>query len=138
MTASTVALPASAAHLIAKPYEASFMATPMTAAVATTSLDDIGDIIEMGYLPGNCTLLGYLVQAGALAASALAYKIQLAGADSVTGITTGGGGAAAAALFWLTAPLVLTVVSKVTFQVTTAGVTPAAGNLSITPMIVNG
>lgn len=137
MTASTVAVAASAAHLIPKPYEVGLVAQPMTVSVATTSLDDVGDIIEMGFLPANCTLLGFLVHASSLAASALVYKIQVAAVDSVTGITTGGTGAAAGALFVLSAPLVLTAVSKVTYQVTTVATTPAAGTLSITPLFSN-
>jgi hypothetical protein len=137
MTASTVALPASAAHLVAKPYEASFMATPMTQPVATTSLDDIADTIEMGYIPGNSVLLGYYVMSSALAASALVYKIQVAGVDSVTGITTGGLNAAAGAQFLLTAPLVIAALSKVTVVVSTVATTPAAGTLTIVPLLVN-
>jgi hypothetical protein len=138
MAASTVALPASAAHLIPKPYEVGLVAQPMTQPVATTSLDDVGDIIEMGYLPANSTILGFLVHATSLAASALVYKIQVAGVDSVTGITTGGTGTAAGALFVLSTPLALTAVSKVTYQVTTVATTPAAGTLSITPLMTNG
>jgi hypothetical protein len=137
MAASTVALPASAAHLIPKPYEASFMGTPLTAALATTSMDDVADTVELGYIPANTTLLGYFVQAGALAASALVYKIQVAGVDSVTGITTGGAGAAAGALFLLSAPLPITTPSKVSYVVTTVATTPAAGNLSVTPLLAN-
>jgi hypothetical protein len=138
MAAITVALPSSAAHLVPKPYEASLMATAMTQPIATTSLDDIGDIVEMGFLPANSTLLGYYVMATSLAASALIYKIQVAGADSVTGITTGGTGAAAAAQFLLTAPLAITALSKVQYVVTTVATTPAAGTLTIIPLLING
>lgn len=136
MAASTVALSASAAHLIPKPYEAGVVMTPMSATIATTSLDDVGDIVELGYLPGNCTVFGVLIQTASLAASALVYKIQIAGVDFVTSVTTGSG--AGAAWWFANAPLVLTVASKVTFQVTTVATTPAAGLFNCTPMYSNG
>jgi len=135
MAVETVAVAASAAHLIPKPYNAGLVAFPMTAAIATTSLDDVGDIVELGYLPANCTVLGVIIQSASLAASALVVKIQIAGADFVTGITTAvaGGGAA----FYPAAPLALTAVSKVTLNITTAAVTPAAGSFTCTPVYVN-
>lgn len=141
MAASTVALAASAAHLVPKPYEASFMATTFSATLATTSLDDIGDIVELGYLPGNCQLLGFLVQTASLAASALIYKIQVNAVDIVTAIGTGNGGASASALFWITAaPLAIAggASQKVQFVVTTAAVTPAAGLFNLTAIYING
>jgi len=136
MTASTVAVAASAAHQIPKPYETGVCMNPMTVSVATTSLDDVGDIIELGYLPANCTVFGVLIQTTSLAASALVYKIQIAGADFVTSITTGSG--AGAAFWFATAPLVLTAVSKVQFVITTVATTPAAGTLTVTPIYSNG
>jgi hypothetical protein len=140
MAASTVSLPASAAHLVPKPYEASFMATTMTATLATTSLDDVGDTVEMGYLPGNCAVLGFLIQTASLAASALIYKIQVNGVDIVTTIGTGNGGAAASAIFWITTgPLVIPggAPQKVQIVVTTVATTPAAGVFNLTPLYIN-
>ena len=135
MTASTVSVAASAAHLIPKPYETGLCMTPMTATIATTSLDDVGDIVELGYLPANCTVFGVLIQTASLAASALVYKIQIAGVDFVTSVTTGSG--AGAAWWFANAPLVLTAVSKVTFQVTTVATTPAAGLFNCSPLYAN-
>jgi len=137
MTASTVALAASAAHLVSKPYETGFFGTPMTASIATTSLDDVADTVELGYVPGNCTVLGVLVQATSMAASALVVKIQINGVDFVTGITTlvAGGGA----LFFPNAPLAIAggPAQKVAMLVTTVATTPAAGTLTVTPILVN-
>lgn len=136
MAASTVALPASAAHLVPKPYETGVIMTPMTATLATTSLDDVGDIVELGYLPANCTVFGVLIQTASLAASALVYKIQIAGVDFVTSVTTGSG--AGAAWWFANAPLVLTAVSKVQLVITTVATTPAAGLFNCTPIWSNG
>lgn len=137
MAASTVALPGSAAHLVPKGYEMGIFGNPFTQPIATTSLDDVGDTVEMGYIPGNCTVLGFLVQATAMAASGLVVKIQVNGNDVVTGITTlvAGGGA----LFFPNAPLAIAggVAQKVQSVVTTAATTPAAGTLNITPILVN-
>lgn len=136
MTASTVAVAASAAHLIPKGYEVGMASITYTASIATTSLDDVGDIVELGYLPANCTVLGFLVQTASLAASALVYKIQVAGSDVVTSITTGSGAGGA---LWVvpTAPLVLTAVSKVQINITTVATTPAAGVFNLTALYAN-
>lgn len=141
MAASTVALPSGAAHLVPKPYEASFMATTFSTTLATTSMDDIGDTVELGYLPGNCQLLGFLIQTASLAASGLVYKLQVNGVDIVTAIGTGNAGAAASALFWITgAPLAIAggVSQKVQYVVTTVAVTPTAGLFNVTPIFING
>ncbi len=138
MTASTVAVAASAAHLIPKGYEMGLAGTTFTASIATTSLDDVGDIVELGYLPANCAILGFIIQTQSLAASALVYKIQVAGSDVITGITTGGAGASAAAFSLIpAAPLVLTAVSKVQINITTVATTPAAGVFNLTPIFIN-
>lgn len=138
MTASTVAIAANAIHNIQKPYAAGLVGIPMTVALATTSMDDIADTVELGYLPANCTVLGFIVQCASLAASGLIYKIQVAGVDAVTGIGTGNAGAAAASVNYIPGgPLALTAVSKVTYVVTTVATTPAAGSFTVTPIYVN-
>lgn len=140
MTASTVALAANAIHNVPKPYSAGLVGTPLTAAIATTSLDDVGDTVELGYLPGNCTVLGFLIQTASLAASALVYKIQVNGADVITGITTGGGGSSAGATSWIPgAPLAIPngAPQKVQIVITTVATTPAAGTFYLTPIYVN-
>lgn len=137
MTASTIALPASAAHLVPKGYEMGIFGTPMTASIATTSIDEVNDSVELGYIPGNCIVLGVLVQATSMAASGLVIKIQINGSDFVTGITTlvAGGGA----LFFPNAPLAIAggAPQKLAYIVTTQATTPAAGTLSVTPILVN-
>jgi hypothetical protein len=135
MTASTVTVAGALAHRIPKPYEAGLVSHTMTAAIATTSLDDVSDTVEMGYVPANCKLMGFFVQTGSLAASALVYKIQVAGVDFITGITTGSG--AGGALWLASAPLDIAVVSKVTVVITTVATTPAAATLSITAIYAN-
>lgn len=140
MAASTVALPASAAHLVPKGYEMGIFGTPMTQPIATTSLDDVGDTVELGYVPGNCAILGFLIQSTSLAASALVYKIQVNAVDVVTGITTGGAGASAGALSMIVgAPLAIAggVAQKVQMVITTVATTPAAGTINVTPLLVN-
>ena len=141
MAASTVALPASAAHLVPTPYEAGLMGVTFTASIATTSLDDVGDIVELGYLPGNCAVLGFLIQTTSLAASALVYKIQVNGVDIITTLSTGGGGASAASVNWIAAaPLVIPggAPQKVQIVITTVATTPAAGTFNLTPLFING
>jgi hypothetical protein len=140
MAASTVALPASAAHLVPKGYEMGIFGTPMVQPIATTSLDDVGDTVELGFVPGNCTILGFVIQATALAASALVYKIQVNGNDVVTTLTVGGTNAAGGSLVIIpSAPLAIAggVAQKVQMVVTTVATTPAAGSISVTPIMVN-
>ena len=141
MTASTVAVAASAAHQCPKPYETGLQAPIFTASIATTSLDDVGDIVELGYIPENMTVIGFVVSTASLAASALVYKIQfVAGGtttDIVTSITTGSGTGSA---FWgiSPAPIVTTARTKVQINVTTVATTPAAGVFNLIPIMANG
>lgn len=141
MTASTVAVAASASHQCPKPYETGLQAPVFTAAIATTSVDDVGDIVELGYLPENVTVVGFIVSTASLAASALVYKIQfVAGGtttDIVTSVTTGSGAGAA---FWgvSPAPVTTTARTKVQINITTVATTPAAGTFNLIPICVNG
>jgi hypothetical protein len=136
MTAATVALPASAAHLVPKSYETGLMGYTFTASIATTSLDDVGDIVELGYVPENCTVVGFIISTASLAASALVYKITVGSTDAITGITTGSGAGSA---FWgvSPAPLVITARSKVQINITTVATTPAAGVFNLTVLCTN-
>jgi len=137
MTASTVALPASAIHQIPKAYEVGLMGYTFSAAIATTSLDDVGDIVELGYVPENTTVIGFIISTASLAASALVYKITIGATDAITGITTGSGAGSA---FWgvSPAPLVITTRSKVQINITTVATTPAAGTFNLTVLCNNG
>lgn len=140
MTASTVAVAASAAHLCPKPYETGMQGTTFTASIATTSLDDVGDIVELGYIPENVTVLGFIISTASLAASALVYKIQLVGASTVDAITTVTTGSGAGSAFWgvSPAPIVTTQRTKVQINVTTVATTPAAGVFNLTVVMANG
>jgi len=139
VTAATVAVANSAAHLVPKPYEAGSVSYTFSATIATTSLDDVGDIVELGYIPENVTVIGFIVSTASLAASALVYKIQLVGAstvDAITGVTTGSGAGSA---FWgiSPAPVVTAVRTKVQINITTVATTPAAGLFNLTVMCTN-
>lgn len=140
MTASTVAVAASAAHLCPKPYETGMQGTTFTASVATTSLDDVGDIVELGYIPANVTVLGFIISTASLAASALVYKIQLVGATTVDAIATVTTGSGAGSAFWgvSPAPITTTQVTKVQINITTVATTPAAGVFNLTVVMANG
>lgn len=137
MTASTVAVAASAAHLVPKGYEIGLAGLLFTAAIATTSLDDIGDIVELGYLPANCTVVGFIVNATDMdsGSAALAYKLTLGATDVVTGITTG---QSAASAFFGCVPQVLTAVTKLQVNITTVSATAVAGTLNVVALYLNG
>lgn len=136
MTAATVAVAASAAHQIPKPYSAGLVGVLFTASIATTSLDDVGDIVELGYLPANCTIVGAIVNATDMdtGSAALIYKITVGSTDIVAGITTG---QSAASAFFGCVPLALTAVTKVQINVTTVAATAAAGTLNVTILYLN-
>src|SRR6185503_14132809 len=121
MTAATVAVAASAAHQIPKPFSAGLVAITFTAAMATTQLDDVGDITELGYLPANCTVIGFIVNATDM--------------DIGTGITTG---QSAGTAFFGCTPTALTAVTKLQVNITTVSATAAAGTLNVTALYING
>jgi len=136
MTAATVAVAASAIHQVPKPYSAGLIAIPYSATIATTSLDDVGDIVELGYVPENVTVVGFIISTASLAASALVYKITIGSTDAITGVTTGSGAGSA---FWgvSPAPLAITTRSKIQINITTVATTPAAGLFNLTVLCVN-
>lgn len=140
MAASTVTVSPFTAHLVPKPYESGVQGSIFTASIATTSLDDVGDIVELGYIPENATVIGFIVSTASLAASALVYKVQLVGAstvDAITGVTTGSGAGSA---FWgvSPAPITTTQRTKVQINITTVATTPAAGVFNLTVLMANG
>lgn len=136
MTAATVAVAASAAHLVPKPYSAGLVAIPFTATMATTQLDDVGDITELGYLPENCTVIGFIITATDMdtGTPALAYKLTAGSTDLVTGITTG---QSAASAFFGCTPTALTARTKLQVNITTVSATAAAGTLYVTALVIN-
>jgi len=137
MTAATVAVAASAAHQVPKPYAAGLVALPFTAAMATTQLDDVGDITELGYLPANCTVIGFIVTATDMdtGTPALVYKLTAGSTDLVTGITTG---QSAGTAFFGCTPTALTAVTKLQVNITTVSATAAAGTLNVVALYING
>ncbi len=137
MTAATVAVAASAAHQVPKPYATGFVGLLFTAAMATTQLDDVGDITELGYLPANCTVVGFIVTATDMdtGTPALVYKLTAGSTDLVTGITTG---QSAASAFFGCTPTALTAVTKLQVNITTVSATAAAGTLNVVALYING
>lgn len=137
MTAATVAVAASTAHLIPKPYSAGDFSVTFTASLATTQLDDVGDITELGYLPANCTVVGAIVTATDMdsGSAALAYKITIGSTDVVTGVTVGQTATTTAFSF---SPLTLTAVTKAQINITTVAATAVAGTLTVVFRCING
>lgn len=111
-----------------------------TTEVATTSIDEVGDIINMGYLPTGVTLLGFIIFADDLDSNGtptLAYKISVGATDVKTLVTIG---QAATGLthtissFVGVEPLAITAESLVKVTITTVSATPVAGTLCFTPV----
>lgn len=136
MTAATVALSAAAIHQVPKPYSSGLVGVYMTQAIATTSLDDVGDIVELGYLPENCTVVGFMVSATDMdtGSAALVFKLTLGAVDVVTGLTNGQAGTSTVNAC---VPQVLTARTKLQMNVTVVAATAAAGTVYVTALYVN-
>jgi hypothetical protein len=137
MAVETVSVAASAAHRLPKPFSAGFVGHRMTTSLATTSLDDVGDIVEIGYLPANVTLWGYIVSSGALDTNGtplLTAKLTVGATDTVTGITSLRAGTAT---FFPCAPLTTTAVTKVQINVTAVAATGVAGTVEVLALYQN-
>ena len=134
MTASTVSVAASAKKVLRKLSGVGLTGHPLTAAVATTSIDEQDDIVELGYVPQGVTVVGFIVKTTDLdtaGSPALVFKLLLGSTDLVTGITagqTGGTGVYGCTPTTTTAPTV------VSMKVTTAAGTAASGTVYVTPM----
>jgi hypothetical protein len=137
MTASTVAVAASAAHQIPKGYEMGFAGLRFTVSMATTSLDDVGDIVELGYLPANCTVVGFIVSSTDMdtnASPTATGKLTLGSTDVVTGIADQKAGTST---FYACSPQALTAVTKLQWNQTAVSATAAAGTLDVTALYIN-
>lgn len=137
MTAATVALAASAIHNVSKPYSAGLVGLLFTATMATTQIDDVGDITELGYVPENCTVVGFIVSATDMDTNGtplLVGKLTLGAVDVVTAIADGKTGTSA---FYACVPQVLTVRTKLQWNTTAVAATAAAGTLYVTALYVN-
>lgn len=108
--------------------------------LATTSIDEANDTINIGYLPPNIKLVGFFVGSDDIdSATGLVWKIQAAGVDVHTGITIGQ--AASISTNTLTQfvgikPLSITADTLISIVVTTAATTPVAGDIWIQPLYV--
>lgn len=137
MTASTVAVSAFAAHQIPKPYETGMGNIRFTVSMATTSLDDVGDIVELGYLPANCTIVGAIVSSTDMdtnVSPTATGKLTAGATDIITGIADQKNGTSA---FYACSPLALTAVTKLVWNQTAVSATPAAGTLDVTILYIN-
>lgn len=137
MTAATVAVAASAIHQVPKPYSTGLVGVPFTAAMATTQIDDVSDITELGYLPENCTVVGFIVSATDMDTNGtplLVGKLTLGSTDVVTGIADGKTGTST---FYGCVPQILTARTKLQWNTTAVAATAAAGTLYVTALYIN-
>lgn len=99
----------------------------------TTGQLELADVLNLGYLPAGCTLLGFLVYIDDIdSATTLVWKLSVGGTDVSTGNTDGrtAGGA-----IKVIEPRTLTATDLVTFTVTTAP-TAVAGTLYVIPLYI--
>jgi hypothetical protein len=104
----------------------SFM-VPFTVSYSTTQ-NESADVMELGYLPANCTVYGCIYTPSAMAASALVHKITIGTTDVITGLT---GAVLGTSSFQGWAPMALTAKTLAKVTSTTAATTPAAGTLTV-------
>jgi hypothetical protein len=137
MTAATVAVAASAAHQVPKPYATGLVGLRFTVAIATTSIDDVGDIVELGYLPANCTVVGFIVSSTDMDTNVTPLavgKLTLGATDVVTAIADMKAGTST---FYACSPQALTAVTKLQWNTTAVAATAAAGTLDVTALYIN-
>ena len=137
MTAATVTVAASAAHLIPKPYSAGLIVIPFSVSMATTSLDDVGDIVELGYLPANVTVIGFTVSSTDMDTNGTPLavgKLTLGSTDLVTAIADQKAGTST---YYACAPTTLAAVTKLQWNQTAVAATAAAGTLQVLAHCIN-
>ena len=107
--------------------------------LATTQLE-LADVINMGYLPGGVTCIGFVAFADDLdSGTALVWKISIGATDVKTGITIGQAPAVSThslTQFLAIDPITTTAPALVSVTVTTAAGTAAAGTLALTPIYI--
>lgn len=111
------------------PYElpAGLFIVPLSAAFSTTN-NELNDVMEMGYVPANVTIHGFIYSPTDMDSNvspALVHKITV-GTDLATGLT---GAQTGAKSFVGCVPTTVTAKTKVTVTSTTAAATGAAGTL---------
>lgn len=114
---------------------------PWTYELATTSIDENNDAVNMGYLPAGVTLLGFIPYADDLdSATGLVWKITVGSTDVKTGITIGQASALSThtlTQFLSIDPYTTTAKTLVKITFTTAATTPVAGTIVLTPVYVS-
>lgn len=136
MAGETTSLPASAAFQAPKAYEAGCVAYYYTQPFSTTQ-NELNDVMEMGWLPPNVTVVGYLASATDMdtnVSPAAVHKITIGSTDVATGLTVAQAGTSASGAI---TPQVLTAKTLVKVQTTTAAATAAAGTFYLTLLCVN-
>jgi hypothetical protein len=108
--------------------------------LATTSIDENNDAVQMGYLPAAVTLVGFFAYVDDVDSStALVWKITVGSTDVKTGITIGQATALSThslTQFLAIDPYTTTAETLVTVTFTTAAGTPVAGTIVLTPVYV--
>jgi hypothetical protein len=106
--------------------------------LATTSIDEAADAVNMGYLPAGVTLIGFFAYLDDVDSSTgLVWKITVGSTDARTGMTIGQADAKVThtlTQFLAIDPYVTTDPTLVKFVVTTPATTPVAGTLVLTPV----
>jgi len=101
---------------------------PFTVAYATGQLE-ANDVMELGYLPANCTVYGFLYSPTDMdtnVSPAMVQKVTLGSTDVATGLT---GGQSGAKTFVGITPVTITANTLAKVTTTTAPGTAAAGTL---------
>lgn len=130
MAGETQVLAAAARGVGKKVPFAALVGNPWLIPYLTTELE-LADVKEVGYLPAGVTLLGFFYCPDALAASALVQKITVGATDVLTGLI---GAVLGTKTLQLITPIVIADKTLVKVTCTTAAVTPAAGNIWLTPI----
>lgn len=107
-------------------YDGAFK-VPFSVAYSTTQ-NETNDVMELGYLPANCTVVGFTFAPTAMAASALVHKVTIGSTDVATGLVAGVLGTPT---YVPIAPIALTAKTLAKVTSTTAATTPAAGTLKV-------
>lgn len=95
----------------------------------------LNDVTEIGYVPANTTLIGFIYAPTDLdEGAALVQKITVGSTDVATGLTGGQGGTAS---FVAIRPVTVTTDTLVKVTSTTAAATGAAGTLHLTALYSN-
>jgi Cdc6-like AAA superfamily ATPase len=135
MTASTVSLPATdrTYKQARKLSNAGLCCQTFTQAIATTSIDEQDDTVELGYVPEGVTVVGFFVKATDMdtGTAALVFKLTLGSTDLATLIDDGKTGTGK---FYACTPTTTTARTLLKMIVTTAANVAAAGTLYVTPV----